>query len=372
VLVNKTIEPAGSDVLMGYSGASDICDHGIYAFLTAWGQFVGLDIQTGAIKWTSDRMDQQWDCNGFGAYDTTSAYGMFYRAAYTGIYAFDWNTGKIVWKYEAPAISPFETPYIDPNGTTVYSFNGDCYAADGKIYSINTEHTPTQPITRGWQLHCINATTGEGIFKTIMTGSMGAIADGYMAIAESYTGTTYVLGKGKSQTTVTAPDTAVSLGTSVVVKGTVVDLSPAQPGTPCVSKESMALQMEHLHRQMPIDGLWHNETITGVPVALTAIGSDGSFVDLGTATTDGYYGTFSKTWAPPKEGDYKIIASFAGDESYGSSGASTAISVGSAPAQVVIPEQVMPPDYTMTILGGVIAVIIAIAIVGIVLYTKRP
>ena len=371
VLVNKTIEPAGSDVLMGYSGASDICDHGIYAFLTAWGQFVGLDIQTGAIAWTSDRMDQQWDCNGFGAYDTTSAYGMFYRAAYTGIYAFSWKTGKIVWKYEAPAISTFETPYIDPNGTTVYSFNGDCYAADGKIYSINTEHTPTQPITRGWQLHCINATNGEGIFKTIMSGSMGAIADGYLAVSESYTGTLYVLGKGQSQTTVTAPDTAVPLGTALVVKGTVVDLSPAQPGTPCVSKESMALQMEHIHKQMPIDGLWHNETLTGVPVSLTAIGSDGSFVDLGTATTDGYYGTFSKTWTPPKEGDYKIVASFAGDESYGSSGASTSVSVGAAPAQVVIPEQIQPPDYTMTIVGMGIAIIIAVALVGLLVLRKK-
>ena len=46
---------------MGYSGASDVCDKGIYAFLTAWGQFIGLDIRTGAIKWTSDRMDEPWD-----------------------------------------------------------------------------------------------------------------------------------------------------------------------------------------------------------------------------------------------------------------------------------------------------------------------
>jgi len=253
----------------------------------------------------------------------------------------------------------------------VYSFNGDCYAADGKIYSINTEHTPTQPITRGWQLHCINATNGEGIFKTIMSGSMGAIADGYLAVSESYTGTLYVLGKGQSQTTVTAPDTAVPLGTALVVKGTVVDLSPAQPGTPCVSKESMALQMEHIHKQMPIDGLWHNETLTGVPVSLTAIGSDGSFVDLGTATTDGYYGTFSKTWTPPKEGDYKIVASFAGDESYGSSGASTSVSVGAAPAQVVIPEQIQPPDYTMTIVGMGIAIIIAVALVGLLVLRKK-
>lgn len=373
VIVNKTIAPAGAGDFMGYSGASDVCDHGIYAFLTAWGTFVGLDIQTGNIAWTSPKMDAPWDSNGFGAYDTTSAYGLFYRAAYSGIYAFDWKTGKIAWKYEAPAITPFETPYIDPNGTTVNSFNGDIYAADGKIYSINTEHTPTQPITRGWQLHCVNATTGEGIFKTIMTGSLGAIADGYLAVSESYTGTLYVLGKGKSKTTVTAPDVVVAKGTGVVIKGSVVDLSPAQPNTPCVSKESMSLQMEYLHRQMPIDGLWHNETVTGVPVALSAMASDGSYIDIGVVTTNGYYGTFGKEWTPPAEGTYEIIASFAGDESYGSSGASTTISVGPAPD---IPDagnqpEIVVPDYTMTIVGMGIAIMAVVAVVGLLIYRKR-
>jgi hypothetical protein len=376
VLVNKSIAPAGSQEFMGYSGASDVCDHGIYAFLTAWGQFKGLDINTGNLVWTSDKMDEQWDCNGFGAYDTTSAYGMFYRAAYSGIYAFDWKTGKIVWKYEAPAISPFETPYIDKNGTTVNSFNGDIFASgDGKIYSINTEHTPTQPITRGWQLHCINATTGQGIFKTIQTGSMGAIADGYLAIADSYTGTLMVYGKGKSQTTVTAPDIAVPQGTAVVIKGTVTDLSPAQPGTPCVSKESMSTQMEYLHRQMPIGGLWGNVTITGVPVILTAIDPNGNTINIGTATSNGYYGTYSYTWTPPNEGNYQILATFAGDESYGSSGASTAISVGPAPVvptQAPTPTPLSNPPYETYTVGSAIAIIIAVAIATLLILRKRP
>jgi hypothetical protein len=378
VIVNKTIAPAGSGELMGYSGASDVCDHGIYAFLTAWGQFIGLDIRTGNIAWTSDKMDEQWDCNGFGAYDTTSAYGMFYRAAYSGIYAFDWNTGKIVWKYEAPAISPYETPMIDKNGTTVMSFNGDIYAdGHGKIYSINTEHTPTQPITRGWQLHCINATTGEGIFKVMQTGSMGAFADGYTTISDSYTGTLYVYGKGRSETTVTAPDTAVPLGTPVVIKGTVTDLSPAQPGTPCVSKESMATQMEYIHKQMPIGGLWGNVTLTGVPIILTAIDPNGNVVNIGTATSNGYYGTYDFVWTPTIEGTYQIMATFAGDESYGSSGASTAIAISAAaeasPTATATPISFDAINNTiMTGLAvGIIAIIIAIA-VAVLLLRKRP
>jgi hypothetical protein len=35
---------------------------------------------------------------------------------------------------------------------------------------------------------------------------------------------------------------------------------------------------------------------------------------------------FSKTWTPQMGGDYKIIASLTGDDSYGSKAASTSIS----------------------------------------------
>jgi hypothetical protein len=159
--------------------------------------------------------------------------------------------------------------------------------------------------------------------------------------------------------------------TAVPKEGIVIkvlfDMSPGQPNTPCVSKDSMTLQMEHLHMQSPIDGIWHNETLIGVPVSLTALRSDGSSVDLGTVTTDGYYGTFSKSWTPSQEGDYKIIAAFAGDDSYGSSSASTAVSVGPAPATSTTEPQVIP-DYTMTIVGAAIAIIVAVAIVGLLIF----
>ena len=52
---------------------------------------------------------------------------------------------------------------------------------------------------------------------------------------------------------------------------------------------------------MPIDGLWHDEIITGVPVTLTAIDSDGNFVDIGTTISDGYYGTLHYYGRPKKK-----------------------------------------------------------------------
>jgi hypothetical protein len=175
----------------------------------------------------------------------------------------------------------------------------------------------------------------------------------------------YVIGKGKSATTVTAPDVAELLGTSIVIKGTVLDQSPAQSGTPCVSKDSMSQQMEYLHLGQPVGGIWNNVTIIGVPVSLTAIGENGTVVDLGTVTTDGYSGVFSKAWTPPNEDAYKIIASFAGDDSYGSSMSTTAVTVGPAPAPITFPPAAQQTDYSM-MLNAVLAAVIVAIIIGIV------
>jgi hypothetical protein len=240
--------------------------------------------------------------------------------------------------------------------------------ADGKMYVYNTEHTETWPLTRGWGLHCTNITTGELVWKTANPMSQGAVADGYLTAANSRDGYMYVFGKGKSATTVTAPDVVMPEGNGIVIRGTVLDNSPAQLGTPCVSKDSMELQMEYLHLQQPIGGIWQNESITGVPVSLSAYGSDGTVIDLGTVTTNGYYGTFSKAWTPPKQDTYTIMANFAADDSYGSSMATTTVTVGPAPEEVVIPPATEPIDYTMTIIGAAIAAIIAVAIVGLLIF----
>ena len=348
-----------------FSGTSMVADHGKVATVSMKGYWLAWDLRTGNLAWKTEELDYPWDASGWGVYGVQSAYGNIYWEGYMALYAIDWETGEINWKYYDPSV-PFETPY---SGYT--SLRSNALVADGKIYLCNDEHSPTNPLTRGWKIHCVNATSGEGIWK--ISGSMrpSAIADGYLAGASMYDGYLYWFGKGKTATTVEGPKTAIALGQSVVITGAVLDQSPAQPGTPCVSKESMTTQMEYLHMQLPIDGIWHNETITGVPVVLTAIDQNDNPTEIGTATTSAYYGIFEMAWTPPAEGTFKVIAAFAGDDSYGSSGAQTAVTVGPAEQQIVLPEQVTPPDYTMTILGGVIAVIISVAIVGIILYRKK-
>jgi len=216
VLVNKTIEPAGSGVLMGYSGASDVCDHGIYAFLDAWGHFVGLDIRTGAIRWTSPKMDEPWTLTASELTTQHLRMACSNRAGYSGVYAFDWDTGDIVWKYEAPAVSTFETPYIDEEGNTIMSFNGVAYAADGKIYTINTEHTPTQPITRAGSYTASTLLQARHI-QDNDDGSM-ALSLTDTLLSQNPTQARCMSWQGKSQTTVTAPDTSVPQGTALVIK----------------------------------------------------------------------------------------------------------------------------------------------------------
>jgi hypothetical protein len=293
------------------------------------------DLKTGEFLWETEKTAYPW--GDFWSYSSEAAYGMIFTGTYESFYAFNWTNGETVWRYKAPALFPYETPFIDENGVTMYSWHSSLYIADGKIFTYTCTHTPEQPITRGWKYVAINVTNGEEIWSLPGSGIdsrvfQGAMADGYLALESNYLGTMVVVGKGESATTVTAPDVEVPMGSNMMIKGTVLDQSPAQPGTPAVSKESMSTWMAYLHNQWPIDGFWHNETITGVPVSLTAIHSDGSSYDLGTVTSDGYHGTFGKAWTPPKEGTYKIIASFEGDDSYGSSSASTYVEVGPAPS----------------------------------------
>ena len=344
-----------------YSRSCYVADHGKIAVLTQNGYFYAYDLQNGNLAWKSETMDYPWASAGFGAYAIQSAYGMLFRQSYNGVYAFDWDDGSIVWHYEAPSLAVYESPYINAEGEGTYPFNGGAVIADGKMYVYNTEHTASWPMTRGWGLHCIDITNGELVWKIANPMSYGAVADGYLTAGNSWDGYQYVFGKGKSATAVTATPAVIAKGATVMIQGSVLDQSPAQPDTPCVSKESVSLQMEYLHLQRPIGGIWGDEIITGVQLTLTAIASDGSYVDIGTITTDGYSGTFGHAWTPTTEGTYKIIASFAGDDSYGSSSATTWHTVGPAPS----PSTPIEPEPLVLITTEVV-VIAAVAVASII------
>ena len=152
-----------------------------------------------------------------------------------------------------------------------------------------------------------------------------------------------------------APSTAISLGESVVIKGTVLDQSSAQAGTACVSEESMGEWMAYLHKQLDIPS-----DITGVSVSLDVVDPSNNFVHITDVTTDGYSGTFGFTWQPEAVGQYTVTATFMGDGSYGSSFATTYVSVTEATEPEAASEAAA--DNTILLYSILIGVIIAIII----------
>jgi len=307
------------------------------------------DLNTGGLLWqtakpgTSGGESYPW--GDFGPYTTASYGGLLYDFSYAGFYAIDWNTGKIVWTFTTPG-TPFEAPWYP----SMSLFSNSPIIVDGKLYYANGEHSPTQPLSRGWRLWCLNATTGNLIWSKNGGGSPGAIADGYLTFDDRYDGYMYIFGKGTSATTFSTPQTAITIGTSVVISGAVLDqssgsvpssTSPIGSTAPlknnrgianvaCVSADSMSTYMEYLYDQEPIDGIYHNVTVTGVPVSFDALDPNGNYVHIGTVTSDAK-GNFGFTWTPTIAGQYQITATFAGDDSYSSSWASSYATVAQAP-----------------------------------------
>ncbi len=330
--------------------------------------YICYDTHNGKELWRSLPGEYPW--GSFWSYTGAAAYGYFYVAGYDGyIYALNATTGKVAWKYFA-GDSGWETP-SGVNGFYAFSY-GPVVIADGKLYGANCEDVPKKPFSRGWKMHCVNATTGEGIwnvsFSTGMQGGPTPIADGYLLAANLYDSRLYSFGRGKSATTVEAPLTAITLGQSVVLKGTVLDLSPGKPNTPCVSAEDMTAWMEYLYMQQTKPAV-----VKGVPVSLDAIDANNNTIHIGDATTDGLTGAFSCMWKPEITGKYTVTATFKGDDAYGSSAAGTAVGVVAAPEATPTPAPIVIPDYSTMIYVLIVAVVVAIVIglVNLLLIRKR-
>ena len=341
-----------------------IADHGKVAIRFGDGHIYCWDLRTGKFLWKSEITSWPWGT--FGAYGISSYGGKIIVGQYDGIAAYDWDTGKVVWLYQYKAPYPYETPYQD----NYPFFSGSPLIADGKVYMANSEHTPSQPITRGWKLHCVDAETGKGIWSLTGTGTVMAVAEGYLIFSNSYDGYMYVIGKGPSATTVEAPLTSVPLGSSVVIRGTVMDVSPGTQessvrlrfpnGVPAVADECMGEWMDYVYMQLP-----RPSEVKGVWVTFDVIGPDGKWTHIGGTHTDAS-GMFSISWTPPSEGLYTIVITFPGSESYWPSCAETSVLVTAAS-----PAPAAPTTTDITIIAAVaIAIIIGIANLAIILRKK--
>jgi hypothetical protein len=344
-----------------YSTSTAVADQGKYTVRMLDGVWIGWDLKTGQQLWTTEKLPYPW--GDFGAYTIASYGGVFYDFSYAGIYAFSWTDGSIAWNFSTPGI-PFESPWY-PNGGW---FSNSPQIADGKLYYANGEHSPTQPLARGWRLWCFDALTGEVQWNITGGGSAGAVADGYLTYDNRYDGYMYVFGKGKSATTISLPQTGIVAGQKAIISGTVMDLSPAQPNTPCVSKDTMGPWMEYLHMQTAMP------SGTGVPVSIDAVDPNGNPVHIATVTSD-LSGTYAYTWEPELTGEYTITATFVGDDSYGSSWAEThavVVEATETPPTATAPNfDAVNNTVTTTVIAGVVAIIIAVALATVLILRKK-
>ncbi len=372
-------------------------------------QWWGYDMDTGNLLWGPLGNFRAYQYYGVVSNPPAVgyvAYGNLYVTGYGGVlYCFESRTGRVKWSYGNGGVgnstnSGEETPWG----------NYPLYVsaiADGKIYLYTSEHSPNTPQYKGARMRCVDAMTGEEIWTLLSWYAIGSfgesgspVADGSLVYLNTYDMQIYCIGKGPSATTVEAPMTAVTKGQSVIIRGTVSDISAgakklAESGefnvVPAVSDASQGKWMEYIYMQkpMPTDAV-------GVPIKLTAIDPNGNYQDIGTITSDPD-GTFSVMWTPPVEGLYKVTATFEGSESYWGSSASTSfgVEVGPAASPTVVPTtqptvapttaptvaptvspSVAPPPEAapstdIYIIAAAAAVIIVVAAVAAVFLKKR-
>ena len=237
-------------------------------------------------------------------------------------------TGNFLWEYHSPP-GGYESPYgIEPLWTFTVGT-----VADGKLF-LPEGHMYSPPLFHNAQQLALNITDGSIVWSidAFDVTSAPAISDGIMTTLNAYDNQIYTWGKGPTAMTVTAPDVGVSTATPITIRGTVIDKSAGTQqqaqlanfpyGVPAVSDASQTAWIEYVYMQQPkpID-------TTGVPVTISVIDSNGNLREIGSATSDAS-GMFSLTWTPDITGDYTVIASFAGSESYYSSSAETSFFAG--------------------------------------------
>jgi outer membrane protein assembly factor BamB len=324
--------------------------------------FVAYSVKTGQEIWRVPSGEIPWGM--LPAYTFVYHNGVTFMGSYDGhVYAYDITNGKQVWKSD----------YVGAEDESIYGnqpFNGASVGANGILYYSTSTTYSLMPRTRFHVIIAINETTGKFLWKLPINMNPTAVADGYLAATSGEDGIQYVIGKGQTATTITAPLTTVPAGTSVLLQGSVMDMSPGNPNTPAVAEEDMVEWMDYLYGQNAT--LLNNPPKpNGVSVRLSTIDPNGNVIDIGTVSSDSG-GLFKKMWTPTIEGEYTVFVTFDGSNSYWGSYAETALGITASAATPTSQPVQASTDYTMPIVGTGIAMILAVALATILILKKKP
>ena len=302
------------------------------------------------------------------------AYDQVYIWDFGGyVHALDLQTGKINWVFTRGSAG-----YDNPYGIWPIWHFGSQSIGDGMLF-LSESRMYDPPMSPGYHRLAINCTDGSLVWKieSFAGRAPGAIADGMLVQWNSYDKQINVFGQGQTATSVSVANKLSVNGAKVLVEGTVTDQSPGTKsadrvarfpnGVPAVSEDSQEAWMEYVYMQQT-----KPTNATGVNVVLSVIDPNNNVYEVGTTTSDAN-GAYKMTFTPPVPGEYTLIATFPGSESYYGSSAATAFSVDEvAPTPSTIADTVTPPPIEMYFVASTIAIILAIAIVGLLLLRKKP
>lgn len=347
--------------------------------------FNGFDLRSGAKLWGPNQPEASLDYFGNPAYPYVSsqiAYGNIYSLQYGGLlYCYDIKTGNLLWTYGNGGAGNNTNSGLQVPGYYPGFINA---VGNGVIYTVTTEHTIETPIYKGAMARAINATDGTEIWTINAYTSeffqiSYAMADGYNTFFNDYDARVYTVGRGPSQTTVSAPSISSTFGTPVVISGIVTDISAGTKqdeqaarfptGVPVASDKSMSDWMGYIYQQKPLP-----TNFTGVDVAINVVDANGNFRTIGTTTTD-KNGQYTLLWQPDISGKYQVTANFAGTHGYYPSSATAAFNVMEQAATTTptpAPGQSMVEQLFIPAVIGIILASVIVGVVIVLILRKRP
>jgi len=324
----------------------------------------GYSMKTGNLLWGP--VDLPGNALSHFTLTGATAYGNAYISDFGGfVNALDLQTGELKWTFTRGG-SGYDTPF----GVYPIWYFSVGSIADGKVF-LSEGHVYDPPLFPDGQQLAINATTGELVWSIMACTikSTEAVADGMMVTWNSYDNQIYTFGKGQTDTTVSIQDDVITHGNSVLITGSVTDESPGTQdsdrvarfphGIPAIADEYMTPWMEYVYMQQP-----RPADAVGVEVILAVLDPNNNCYEIGRTTSDAS-GGYKLMFTPEVPGEYTVIATFEGSESYWTSTAQTYLGVLDGPDATPEPTQApasMADQYFLPVSGGIIA---AIAVVGI-------
>jgi hypothetical protein len=387
----KNLTYKDTAVLEPFTRTQMIIDDGLFQLSSMYNwKVIALNARTGITKWTTTL-----ECangaepniyNTIGGISARNGPGVTVYYGFGGdIWCINNTNGNQLWYTNTTRLMGdpgIETPYgIWP----LWTFS--CTAQTNDVIYLAVGHEYNPPLFHGAQMLALNITDGSLIWKILGTYvESTSIAYGILLSRNCYDNMIYAFGKGPSAMTVTAPNIGVTTETPITITGTVMDVSPGTHyltdpeltmtkqnevalrfpnGVPCVSDESQSAWMEYVYQQQP-----KPTNATGVPITIDVIDSNNNYYNIGTVTSD-TSGTFAFTWTPIIPGEFTVIATFAGSNSYYGSSAETHFYASEAPQPT--PESTPMPQTPVETYFTVstIAIIAAIAIIGFLILRKR-